>query len=78
MIDKKKLQLIVFSIKKARSNIRELLTTKTQDFFGASECTVRVNSIQSGLCHDDLDEILATPTVKKFVEPFLLLIPWVF
>ena len=55
-----------------------LLTTKTQDFFGASECTVRVNSIQSGLCHDDLDEILATPTVKKFVEPFLLPIPWVF
>lgn len=60
----------------ARSNIRELLTTKTQDFFGASECTVRVNSIQSGLCHDDLDEILAKPTpTANFLVPSAIHLP---
>ena len=41
----------------ARANIRQLLSDKSQEFFGHSECSVRLNSVQSGLCHIDLEEI---------------------
>lgn len=46
----------------ARSNIRTLLSSKEKlKDFGLSECTVRVNSIQSNLCHLDLDNIFSQP-----------------
>ena len=45
----------------ARKNIRQLLTSKTQEFFGSSEPSVRVNSVQSNLCSLDLDSILSEP-----------------
>ena len=45
----------------ARKNIRELLTSKTEEFFGSSEASVRVNSVQSNLCSLDLDSILSEP-----------------
>ena len=54
---------VAFTAKnQARSNIRALLSSqeKLKDF-GSSECTVRVNSIQSNLCHLDIDEILSQP-----------------
>jgi len=45
-------------------------------FFGPSECSVRVNSIQSGLCHDDLDEIFAAPRYNvKFIVPSAIHLP---
>jgi citrate lyase subunit beta-like protein len=50
---------VAFTAKdKARANIQELLSTKTQEFFGKSECSLRVNSIPSGLCHIDVETIL--------------------
>ena len=45
----------------ARKNIRQLLTSKTEEFFGSSEPSVRVNSVQSNLCSLDLDSILSEP-----------------
>ena len=35
---------------------------------------MRVNSIQSGLCHDDLEEILATPP-NDFLIPSAIHLP---
>merc|ERR1719361_1440294 len=45
----------------ARKNIRKLLTSKTEEFFGSSEASVRVNSVQSNMCSLDLDSILSEP-----------------
>lgn len=59
----------------ARSNIRQLLATKSQDFFGPSECSVRINSIQSGLCHLDVEEIMAPPETKEFLIPSAIHLP---
>ena len=53
---------VAFNAKElARKNIRKLLTFKTQEFFGSSEASVRVNSVQSNLCSLDLDSILSEP-----------------
>ena len=41
----------------ARKGIRELLDTQRVDF-GVSECSVRVNSVDSGLCKNDVLEVL--------------------
>ena len=41
----------------ARNNIRNILDTKSVEF-GNSECSVRVNSVDSGLCFKDLEVIL--------------------
>jgi len=41
----------------ARNNIRSILDTKSVDF-GNSECSVRVNSVDSGLCFKDLEVVL--------------------
>ena len=59
----------------ARANIRELLSTKTQEFFGHSECSIRVNSVQSNLCHLDLEEILAKPLNPEFLMPSSIHLP---
>ena len=43
----------------ARNNIAKLLLEKDRkSFFGRSEPTVRVNSVDSGLCQQDLDVVL--------------------
>ena len=66
---------VAFTAKdKARSNIRHLLSSQSQEFFGSSECSVRVNSIQSGLCHTDLDEILTDPPAN-FLVPSAIHLP---
>jgi len=41
----------------ARNNIRNILDTKSVNF-GNSECSVRVNSVDSGLCFKDLEVVL--------------------
>jgi len=41
----------------ARNNIRSILDNKEVDFEG-SECSVRINSVDSGLCEKDLEVIL--------------------
>ena len=41
----------------ARDNIRDILDTQRIDF-GASECSVRVNSLESGLCREDVLAVL--------------------
>lgn len=41
----------------ARDNIRNILDTKRVEF-GNSECSVRVNSVDSGLCERDLEVVL--------------------
>ena len=56
---------VAFTAKdKARENIRTLLETKTQKYFGQSECSLRINSVQSGLCHIDLEKIMGKPGGK--------------
>ena len=67
---------VAFTAKEAaRSQIRNLLETKTQeDFFGRSECSVRVNSVQSGLCHLDLEEIFDKPS-SNFLVPSAIHLP---
>lgn len=66
---------VAFTAKdKARTTIRNLLETKSQDFFGLSECSVRVNSIQSGLCQHDLNEIMAPPP-PNFLVPSSIHLP---
>ena len=67
---------VAFTAKdKARANIRNLLTTKDQSFFGTSECSVRVNSIQSGLCHIDMETILERPAEKTSLVPSSIHLP---
>lgn len=41
----------------ARQNIRRILDKESTIDFGRSELTVRVNSLQSGLCHADLEAV---------------------
>ena len=41
----------------ARSNIRSILDKKKVVDFGRSELTVRLNSLQSGMCHTDLEAV---------------------
>ena len=41
----------------ARQNIRRILDNESTIDFGRSELTVRVNSLQSGLCHADLEAV---------------------
>lgn len=41
----------------ARTNIRRILDEQKVDF-GQSECSVRVNSVESGLCEEDLKTVL--------------------
>jgi len=41
----------------ARNNIRDILDSQKVDF-GGSECSVRVNSVDSGLCEKDLEVVL--------------------
>ncbi|TRY64099.1 hypothetical protein TCAL_12594 [Tigriopus californicus] len=41
----------------ARTNIRRILDERSVDF-GQSECSVRVNSVESGLCEEDLKAVL--------------------
>ena len=41
----------------ARKNIRKILQNELQIDFGKSEKTVRLNSLQSGLCHADLEAV---------------------
>lgn len=45
----------------ARHNIRKFLEQKSADYFGDSECSVRLNSLTSGQCTKDLEVILANP-----------------
>lgn len=42
---------------RARQNIRKILDNELVIDFGRSEKTVRVNSVQSGLCHADLEVV---------------------
>ncbi|KAK3858470.1 hypothetical protein Pcinc_035334 [Petrolisthes cinctipes] len=42
----------------ARSKIRHLLQSREIDFSG-KDCSVRVNSVESGLCEEDLREVLS-------------------
>ena len=58
----------------ARANIRKILSEKDGSFFGASECSVRVNSVQSGLCHLDVEGILSDPS-KEFSLPSAIHLP---
>ena len=59
---------VAFTAKdKARENIRTLLETKTQNYFGQSECSLRINSVQSGLCHIDLERIMGRKTENFLV-----------
>jgi len=48
----------------ARENIRNILDKQEVDF-GRSECSVRVNSIESGLCGEDLKDILGGPQLPS-------------
>ena len=41
----------------ARQNIRKILGKEKEIDFGRSELTVRLNSLQSGLCHTDLEAV---------------------
>jgi len=43
------------------------MDTKCIDF-GRSECTVRVNSVDSGLCSADLEEILPTSNLPSAIH----------
>ena len=66
---------VAFTAKdRARENIRHLLETKTQEHFGRSECSLRINSVQSGLCHIDLEKILDKPT-EDFLVPSSINLP---
>jgi len=51
----------------ARSTIRNVLETKRINF-GRSECTVRVNSVESELCEDDLEAILTSPNLPNSIH----------
>ncbi len=69
---------VAFNAKEqARRQIRDLLETKSiENFFGKSECTVRVNSISSGLCHLDVDLIFDKPkSVENFIVPSAVHLP---
>lgn len=48
----------------ARMNIKQVLNENIVDF-GKSECSVRVNSVQSGLCEVDLESIFSGPKYPK-------------
>lgn len=51
----------------ARKGIRELLDTQRVDF-GVSECSVRVNSVDSGLCKDDVLEVLGGANMPSAIH----------
>ena len=51
----------------ARKGIRELLDTQRVDF-GVSECSVRVNSVGSGLCKDDVLEVLGGANMPSAIH----------
>jgi citrate lyase subunit beta-like protein len=50
----------------ARNNIRKILDTQSVSF-GRSECTVRVNSVESGLCDEDLVTILSASNLPSSI-----------
>jgi len=51
----------------ARRRIRELLDTQSLDF-GVSECSVRVNSVDSGLCKEDVLEVLGGANMPSAIH----------
>jgi len=51
----------------ARRGIRELLDTQSLDF-GVSECSVRVNSVDSGLCKEDVLEVLGGANMPSAIH----------
>ena len=51
----------------SRKGIRELLDTQKVDF-GVSECSVRVNSVDSGLCKDDVLEVLGGANMPSAIH----------
>ena len=51
----------------ARNGIRKILDEKSVDF-GKSECSVRVNSIDSGMCEEDLKVILGGGNVPNAIH----------
>ena len=51
----------------ARKGIRKLLDTQRVDF-GVSECSVRVNSADSGLCKDDVLEVLGGANMPSAIH----------
>ena len=51
----------------ARRDIREVLDTQAVDF-GSSECSVRVNSVESGLCREDVLAVLAGPNLPSAIH----------
>jgi len=51
----------------ARNNIAKLLQSREIDF-GRSECSVRVNSVDSGLCEEDMEIILGGENLPQAVH----------
>jgi len=51
----------------ARSNIRKILDSQSINF-GKSECSVRVNSVDTGLCQDDLEVILGGENLPSSIH----------
>ena len=51
----------------ARKGIRELLDAQRMDF-GVSECSVRVNSVDSGLCKEDVLEVLGGANMPSAIH----------
>jgi len=51
----------------ARHNIRNILDTKRVEF-GNSECSVRVNSVDSGMCEQDLEIVLGGENLPSAVH----------